>query len=48
MSARVELPGATRLERFAAGRHRPFSQTPARVAVWPGGQDWPGPAGEDR
>jgi UDP-2,3-diacylglucosamine pyrophosphatase LpxH len=43
MSARVELPGATRLERFAAGRHRLFSATPARVASWPGGQDWPGP-----
>jgi UDP-2,3-diacylglucosamine pyrophosphatase LpxH len=48
MSARIELPGATRLERFAAAGHGAFSATPARVASWPAGQDWPGPAGEDR
>jgi UDP-2,3-diacylglucosamine pyrophosphatase LpxH len=48
MSARIELPGATKLESFAAGRHRPFSATAVRVAAWPSGQDWPGPAGEDR
>ncbi len=42
LSARVELPGATRLERFASGRHRRFSATPVRVASWPAGPDWPG------
>jgi UDP-2,3-diacylglucosamine pyrophosphatase LpxH len=48
MSARIDLPGATRLERFAAGRHRPFSDTPVRVAAWPSGQNWPAPADENR
>jgi UDP-2,3-diacylglucosamine pyrophosphatase LpxH len=42
--ARVDLPGATRLERFAArGRHR-FDTTPAVVGSWPG-PAWPAAAG---
>jgi UDP-2,3-diacylglucosamine pyrophosphatase LpxH len=41
--ARVDLPGATRLERFAArGRHR-FATTPAVVGSWPG-PGWPAAA----
>jgi UDP-2,3-diacylglucosamine pyrophosphatase LpxH len=40
-TTRIDLPGATRLERFAArGRHR-FGATPAAVASWPRGPDWP-------
>jgi UDP-2,3-diacylglucosamine pyrophosphatase LpxH len=39
--ARIDLPGATRLERFAAhGRHR-FPAVPTVQASWPGGPDWP-------
>jgi len=41
ISARVELPGATRLERFAAHGRNPHSDAPARVATWPAGPDWP-------
>jgi UDP-2,3-diacylglucosamine pyrophosphatase LpxH len=41
MSARVELPGATRMERFAARGRNPHSDTPVRVASWPAGPDWP-------
>jgi UDP-2,3-diacylglucosamine pyrophosphatase LpxH len=41
VSARVELPGATRLERFAARRRNPHSDMPVRVATWPTGPDWP-------
>jgi UDP-2,3-diacylglucosamine pyrophosphatase LpxH len=41
VSARVELPGATRLERFSARRGNPHSDTPVRVASWPNGSDWP-------
>jgi UDP-2,3-diacylglucosamine pyrophosphatase LpxH len=41
MAARVVLPGATRTERFAARGRNPYSRTPARVATWPGGADWP-------
>jgi UDP-2,3-diacylglucosamine pyrophosphatase LpxH len=44
MSARVKLPGATRLERFAAGGPSPHPAAPARVASWPDGPDWPPPA----
>ncbi|MBV9092277.1 MAG: hypothetical protein JO132_00120 [Streptosporangiaceae bacterium] len=43
VSARVELPGATRLERFAARGRNPYSGTPRRVASWPDGRDWPPP-----
>jgi hypothetical protein len=43
ISARVELPGATRLERFAARGRNPHSDIPARVACWPSGTDWPPP-----
>jgi hypothetical protein len=42
-SARVELPGATRMERFAARGRNPHSDTPVRVATWPSGPDWPLP-----
>jgi UDP-2,3-diacylglucosamine pyrophosphatase LpxH len=35
MAARIQLPGATRLERFAAHGHDHFSATPVRVASWP-------------
>ena len=41
MSARVALPGATRLERFAARGRNPHSAAPTRVASWPGGTNWP-------
>jgi UDP-2,3-diacylglucosamine pyrophosphatase LpxH len=44
VSARVMLPGATRLERFAAGGPSLHSATPASVASWPEGPDWPPPA----
>ena len=41
VAARVVLAGATRGERFAArGRDR-YPRTPARVASWPSGKDWP-------
>jgi UDP-2,3-diacylglucosamine pyrophosphatase LpxH len=41
--ARVELPGATKMERFAARGRNPHSDTPMRVATWPAGPDWPPP-----
>ena len=41
ISARVELPGATRLERFAAYGRNPHSDKPVPVACWPTGPDWP-------
>ena len=41
VSARVELPGATKMERFVAHGRNPHSGTPARVACWPAGPDWP-------
>jgi hypothetical protein len=40
-SARVELPGATRLERFLSHARNPHSTAPAMVAAWPDGPDWP-------
>ena len=40
-SARVELPGATRLERFLSHARNPHSTAPAMVAAWPEGPDWP-------
>jgi hypothetical protein len=40
-SARVELPGATKMERFVARGRNPHSDTPVRVASWPDGPDWP-------
>jgi hypothetical protein len=43
VGARVELPGATRLERFAAQGRNPHSDTPVRVCSWPAGPDWPPP-----
>jgi hypothetical protein len=43
VSARVELPGATRLERFVARGRNPHSGTPACVGSWPAGPDWPPP-----
>ena len=43
VSARIEMPGATRLERFAAQGRNPHSDTPVRVASWPAGPDWPPP-----
>jgi UDP-2,3-diacylglucosamine pyrophosphatase LpxH len=41
-SARIDLPGGTRLERFAASGRRRFPATPAAVGSWPGGPDWAG------
>jgi len=41
VSARVELPGATRLERFAARKGNPHAPVPTQVASWPAGPDWP-------
>jgi len=43
VSARVELPGATRMERFVAHGRNPHSDSPVRVASWPAGPDWPPP-----
>ena len=43
VSARVELPGATRMERFVAHGRNPHSDIPVRVASWPAGPDWPPP-----
>jgi hypothetical protein len=40
-SARVELPGATRFERFLAAARNPHSSAPMAVASWPEGPDWP-------
>jgi UDP-2,3-diacylglucosamine pyrophosphatase LpxH len=41
LSARVELPGATKMERFVAHGRNPHSDTPQQVACWPAGPDWP-------
>jgi UDP-2,3-diacylglucosamine pyrophosphatase LpxH len=41
VSARVELPGATKMERFVARGRNPHSDIPVRVACWPAGPDWP-------
>jgi UDP-2,3-diacylglucosamine pyrophosphatase LpxH len=40
-SARVELPGATRFERFLARARNPHATAPHGVARWPEGPDWP-------
>ncbi|MGH3267202.1 MAG: hypothetical protein ACRDNS_35065, partial [Trebonia sp.] len=40
-SARVELPGATRFERFLAAARNPHATAPKAVASWPDGPDWP-------
>jgi UDP-2,3-diacylglucosamine pyrophosphatase LpxH len=40
-SARIELPGATRLERFMAAARNPHSSAPCTVASWPDGPGWP-------
>jgi UDP-2,3-diacylglucosamine pyrophosphatase LpxH len=40
-SARVELAGATRFERFLASARNPHSATAKSVAAWPEGPDWP-------
>ncbi|MBV9380133.1 MAG: hypothetical protein JOY82_01340 [Streptosporangiaceae bacterium] len=40
-SARVQLPGATRLERFAAAGRNPHASAPCPVASWPAGPSWP-------
>ncbi len=40
-SARVELPGATRAERFMAAGRNPHADFPCAVAAWPDGPDWP-------
>jgi UDP-2,3-diacylglucosamine pyrophosphatase LpxH len=43
-SARVELPGATRFERFLVRSRNPHANAPKVVASWPEGPFWP----EDR
>jgi hypothetical protein len=40
-SARIELPGATWLERFMAAARNPHASAPCAVASWPEGPDWP-------
>jgi UDP-2,3-diacylglucosamine pyrophosphatase LpxH len=40
-SARVELPGATRFERFLVRSRNPHSTAPKVVATWPEGPYWP-------
>lgn len=47
-SARIELPGATRLERFVTSGRSPHASAPCAVASWPAGSDWPGPAASSR
>jgi UDP-2,3-diacylglucosamine pyrophosphatase LpxH len=41
VSARVELPGATRFERFLAAARNPHATAPKSVGSWPDGPDWP-------
>jgi UDP-2,3-diacylglucosamine pyrophosphatase LpxH len=43
-SARVLLPGATKLERLAVSGRNPHASAPCAVASWPGGGDWPSDA----
>jgi UDP-2,3-diacylglucosamine pyrophosphatase LpxH len=43
VSARVELPGATKMERFVARGRNPHSDIPLCVTSWPSGADWPPP-----
>jgi UDP-2,3-diacylglucosamine pyrophosphatase LpxH len=40
-SARVELAGATRFERFLAHARNPHAAAPKAIAAWPAGPDWP-------
>jgi UDP-2,3-diacylglucosamine pyrophosphatase LpxH len=40
-SARVVLPGATRLERLVTSGRSPHASAPCQVAAWPRGDDWP-------
>jgi UDP-2,3-diacylglucosamine pyrophosphatase LpxH len=40
-SARVELPGATRFERFLAAARNPHPAAPVSVGTWPEGPNWP-------
>jgi UDP-2,3-diacylglucosamine pyrophosphatase LpxH len=40
-SARIELPGATRIERFMAAARNPHSSAPCAVGSWPDGPGWP-------
>jgi len=40
-SARIELPGATRVERFMASARNPHASAPCQVAAWPDGPGWP-------
>jgi hypothetical protein len=40
-SARIELPGATRVERFMANARNPHASAPCQVASWPQGPGWP-------
>jgi UDP-2,3-diacylglucosamine pyrophosphatase LpxH len=42
-SARIELPGATRMERFMAAARNPHASAPRAVAAWPDGSGWPAP-----
>jgi len=44
-SARVELPGATRFERFLIRARNPHATAPKSVGSWPEGPDWPTDAG---
>jgi UDP-2,3-diacylglucosamine pyrophosphatase LpxH len=47
-SARVEMPGATRFERFLAAARNPHPSNPVSVGSWPDGQDWPARDGQPR
>jgi hypothetical protein len=40
-SARIELAGATRVERFMAAARNPHASAPCAVASWPDGPGWP-------
>ena len=42
MAARIQLGGATRLERYAAHRHNQYTATPVKVASWPESAAWSG------
>ncbi len=47
-SARVELAGATRFERFLARARNPHAAAPRAVAIWPAGPGLPADGGHRR
>jgi UDP-2,3-diacylglucosamine pyrophosphatase LpxH len=47
-SARVALPGSTRVERMMSAARNPHASEPCAVANWPAGSDWPADRGHAR